>query len=275
MQATDILAESNALLGLGLRGERLYGRRHFLDLLSSFAVPSQVQVRYGAVDLGTVDPLCMNSEAGSPAILLLAGRSWRVTSVDWPTRVAWVEPSSEQGKARWMGTSRALSYALCQAVKAVLCGLVPDVTWSKRALAYLQETQEELPELRLATTTVEHLGDGRVRWWTFAGIRANTTLAQLSGTLLRNAHATDFYLDTQGSIEWERIQDSASDDELARWAERMARPRSLNTKFVECLPPFAIQIMMISRLLDAPAAKKIATQQRGLSSGTISIRSSL
>jgi ATP-dependent Lhr-like helicase len=54
MLEVGILAEDGGVLGLGERGEREFGRRHFSDLVAAFTSPLMLTVRHGAAELGTV-----------------------------------------------------------------------------------------------------------------------------------------------------------------------------------------------------------------------------
>lgn len=258
MLETDILAQQDGQTGFGQRGEKLYGRQNFLDLLSSFASPIQFQVMHGGIDLGVVDPLSLKTGADGPCILLLGGRSWHVTGVDWPKRVAWVEPTREQGKARWMGSSRSLGYTLCQAVRHVLCGALPDVTLSKRADTRLEDIRADLPEMSADRITIEQLGDGRFRWWTFAGGRANATLAGMLRTEWRSIRADDFYLEGQGELNLNRVRELVAVADSSKWVGSLAKSGALNVKFMESLPEFAIYDMNLGRVLDAQTARKVA-----------------
>lgn len=258
MLETGVLAEQDGQTGFGQRGEKLYGRQNFLDLLSSFASPIQFQVMHGGSDLGVVDPLSLKTGADGPCILLLGGRSWHVTSVDWPKRVAWVEPTRKQGKARWMGSSRSLGYTLCQAIRHVLCGALPDVSLSKRANTRLEEIRANLPEMSVDRITVERLDDGRFRWWTFAGGRANATLAGMLRTEWRSIRADDFYLEAQGEFNLNRVREVVAVADPAKWVGSLAKAGALNVKFIESLPESAIYDMTLGRVLDAQTARKVA-----------------
>jgi ATP-dependent Lhr-like helicase len=258
--ASDILAEQDGLLGFGRRGERLYGRRHFLDLLSSFASPIHVQVRHGAIELGTVDPLSLQGGDGAPCILLLGGRSWRVANVDWSKRLAWVEPSGEQGRARWVASSRALGHGLCQGVKRMLCNDRAGLPLSKRARAQLQGLDAELPQLDPERSTLEHLGGGAFRWWTFAGGRANATLAGLLRAGFRSLRATDFYLEGQGSFDWERVRTLADSADPTLLARRVAKSAPPAVKFLAALPGPAVAAMTVARVLDVATARAMVAQ---------------
>lgn len=260
MLESDILAEQDGLLGFGQRGERLYGCRHFLDLLSSFASPIQVQVRYGATELGRVDPLSLQGADGGPCILLLGGRSWRVAHVDWSRRLAWVEPSGEQGRARWVASSRALGYGLCQGVKRMLCNDSAGLPLSKRARAQLQGFDAELPRLDPELSSLQHLGGGAFRLWTFAGGRVNATLVGLVRAGFRNLRATDCYVEGQGTFDRQQVRmlaDAADPMLLARQVARSAPPA---LKFLAAVPASAVAAMTVARVLDVATARAMVAQ---------------
>ena len=262
MLETGILAEQDGLAGFGQRGEKLYGRQNFLDLLSSFASPIQFQVLHGGIDLGVVDPLSLHAGDGEPCILLLGGRSWHVTSVDWPKRVVWVEPSREKGKARWIGTSRSLSYSLCQAVKRILCDTSPEASLSKRAHAQLEEIHTDLPEMDLGHTTIEHIKNGRFRWWTFAGGRANATLAGFLRAEMRSIRTNDFYLEAQGVFDLRHVSKVVSVADSSEWIGSLVKSGALNVKFIEALPMSAVTAMTLGRVLDAQTARQVVGESQ-------------
>jgi ATP-dependent Lhr-like helicase len=171
MCTADILSLNDGLLGIGARGEKLYGRQNFLDLLSSFASPLQLTVRHGSTDLGRIDPIALRGEDDMRPVLLLGGHSWHVTNVEWSRRIVWVEPAKTGGKAKWFGSSRALGFELCQAIKRVLADGDVHVALSKRATEKLSSLREAYPSVSTDGSTIEHTTDGRTRWWTFAGAR--------------------------------------------------------------------------------------------------------
>jgi hypothetical protein len=120
MVAKGILFVSSGLASMGPEGEKLFGRSHFLDLLSAFASPMVLAARHGATELGDVDPMAVQQQKDGPTVLLLGGRSWKVIAVEWSRRTVWVEPTDEKGKSRWLGTSRWLGFEVCQAMRRVL-----------------------------------------------------------------------------------------------------------------------------------------------------------
>ncbi len=159
MCSVGILCINDGLLGFGERGESLYGRQQFLELLSSFASPMQLLVRHGSNELGYIDPVSVQGREGKHHIILLAGHGWKVTSVDWTKRVVWVEPTRGQGKASWFGTGRSSSFGLCQAIKRVLSDDEMSPSLSKRGIQKLRALRDELPVLEAGKTTVERLAD--------------------------------------------------------------------------------------------------------------------
>src|SRR5262249_31639703 len=80
--------------GLGRQGQDSYGRKNFLELFSVFTSPPEFTVLYGKQELGSVHELTfMARHDEGPVVLLLAGRSWRLTHLDWKRRQAFVEPN--------------------------------------------------------------------------------------------------------------------------------------------------------------------------------------
>jgi ATP-dependent Lhr-like helicase len=175
MLATGILAEDAGVLGMGGQGVAMFGRRNFLELVAAFSTPLLLAVRHGGNDLGSIDPLSLESQRTAVPVILLGGRSWRVLHVDWPRRVVSVEPAAETGRSRWFGSSRALHADLARAVERVLATGECGVTLSSRAQASLDRLRGEMPYVDAESVSVVSTGD-EVRIWTFAGGRANALL---------------------------------------------------------------------------------------------------
>ena len=101
-----------------------------------------------------------------------------MTWIDWKRRRCYVEPAEGGGKARWLtpGVSGA-SFALSRAAREVLLGADPPVALTQRAKRILAEVREEhLSAVHPAGIVITRDGED-VRWWTWAGYRANATLA--------------------------------------------------------------------------------------------------
>ena len=257
MCATDILSLNDGLLGIGVRGEKLYGRQNFLDLLSSFASPLQLSVRYGATNLGYIDPIVLRASTDDLPALLLGGHSWHVTNVEWDKRIVWVEPAHTTGKARWIGSSRALGFELCQAIKRVLSdGEVP-VSLSKRAVEKFSLLREAFPQMSASNSTIEHLGNGLARWWTFAGGRANWLIAYL---LRQDGHGVrfdDFCLETKGEILPSRYCDRVQSVAASELGDAATASGLFDLKFGEAVPNSLLASEAAARAIDRSSAAAI------------------
>ena len=110
MIAKKILWSDQGILSFAPEGEARYGRKNFMELLSVFTSPPLFQVTWGRKELGFVHESTFFNKQNKPSVLLLAGRSWKTTHLDWRRRIAHVEPSDERGKSRWLGEGQFLSY---------------------------------------------------------------------------------------------------------------------------------------------------------------------
>ncbi|MFI5868312.1 DEAD/DEAH box helicase [Streptomyces sp. NPDC051546] len=172
------LDEDGGMLFIGPEAERRFGRRHFIELTASFTAPPQFTVLSGRTEIGQTDPSVLTEERTGPRRLLLGGRSWQVTFIDWGRRRVFVEQVDSGGVAKWASGSLAgLSYALTRAMRDVLLGADPPVALTRRAEGCLTEWREEdAPQLvHPDGSLITRLGTD-VRWWTWAGYRANATL---------------------------------------------------------------------------------------------------
>ncbi|WP_406724311.1 DEAD/DEAH box helicase [Streptomyces sp. GD-15H] len=173
------LDTDGGLLFVGPEAERRFGKRHFIELTASFTAPPQFTVLSGRTEIGRTDPSVLTEERPGPRRLLLGGRSWQVTYIDWLRKRVFVEPADSGGVAKWMnGGIAGLSYALTRAMREVLLGAAPPVTLTRRAEACMAEQREtDAPDTVLPGGTLITRVGSDVRWWTWAGYRANATLA--------------------------------------------------------------------------------------------------
>jgi len=108
MLETEVLSESEGVIGFGPRGEREFGRRHFGELVAAFTSPMMLIVHHGAAELGTIQPASLPVSGDEKPVLLLGGKSWKVTNIDWPRRRVDVIPVQGGGRSRWLGGGRNL-----------------------------------------------------------------------------------------------------------------------------------------------------------------------
>lgn len=178
MLSRQILVQDGGILGMGPEGERLYGGKNFMELLSVFDTPPVFTVFSGPRNLGSVHPLSFRRSDGEPAVLSLGGRAWQITDIDFKHKTAHVVPSEYIGRSRWLGESQPLSYEMCQAVRRILLGGEPKQDWSRRAAAEIKQVLEETSCVAQNGLVVEVEKDkNRTVWWTFAGLLANSQLA--------------------------------------------------------------------------------------------------
>ncbi|MER7517974.1 DEAD/DEAH box helicase [Streptomyces sp. NPDC126499] len=179
------LDSDGGMLFIGQEAERRFGRRHFIELTASFTAPPQFTVLSGRTEIGRMDPSVLTEERPGPRRLLLAGRSWQVTFIDWGRKRVFVEPVESGGVAKWSsGSVAGLSYALTRAMREILLGEDPPVALTRRAEICLQDWRSEQGPHMVhpgGTLVVRHGND--VRWWTWAGYRANATLGATLGSI--------------------------------------------------------------------------------------------
>ena len=182
LRAEDFLVEDSGLLFIGPRAEKEFGRRYFMDLLSSFTADPELRVVAGRREIGSVSPLALSGhKPDQPKLLLLAGRAWRIEAIDWDRHEVMVSEQPEKGAVRWPSVPIAESFELVRAQREVLLGANPDVELSTRAVERLKVLREDLT----GTVTPDGLvlverGAGAVLW-TWAGLCANETLLAALG----------------------------------------------------------------------------------------------
>jgi ATP-dependent Lhr-like helicase len=185
---TDYLIEQgfvqreDGMLFIGPEAERKFGRRHFMGLMAVFTAPPEFTVLHGRDEIGRTDPVLLVDRVEGPRLLLLGGRSWRVTWIDWKRRRCFVEPADGGGRARWLGgTPGGLSFELARAMREVLLGADPPVTLTRRAAGILAGLRSDGIGRVHSSGTVISGGDNDLRWWTWAGYRVNATLKATLG----------------------------------------------------------------------------------------------
>jgi ATP-dependent Lhr-like helicase len=179
MLETGVMADDGGVLGLGERGEREFGHRHFGDLVAAFSSPLMLTVRHGSTELGTVHPASLAGVRRTAVpVLLLGGRSWEVVEIDWPRRRVSVVPAKGGGRSRWLGSGRTLSAQICHAAERIVAGAAPSCQLSRRAVARLAEVRERLVFVDGRSLPIVADGDGQVHVWPFAGGLASASLAR-------------------------------------------------------------------------------------------------
>ncbi|TDC41399.1 DEAD/DEAH box helicase [Micromonospora sp. KC213] len=255
------LDADSGMLFIGPEAERRFGRRHFMDMLAVFTAPPQFTVLSGRTEIGWTDPALLTAKVEGPRLLLLAGRSWRVTHTDWKRRRCFVEPADGGGKALWMtgGSPQGLSYRMVRAMRDVLLGAEPAVMLTARA-------NTRLAALRDDTDAAVHPGgsvivrdrEGEVRWWTWAGFRANATLI---ATLNDLADPTQRYDDAcirlRHDLDREMWRTATADAEQRICLPDVTEKALAGLKFSAALPPRLASATLAARLADVESAAAV------------------
>ena len=128
LRGEGFLVEDSGLLSVGPRAESEFGKRHFMDLLSTFVADPELRVVAGTKEIGFVSPLALPKPADRDnKPLVLAGRGWHIRDVDWERFTVWVEEVQAKGDVKWPSDAIGLSYELPRPA-ARFC-LAPHQTW--------------------------------------------------------------------------------------------------------------------------------------------------
>ncbi|MFI6692090.1 DEAD/DEAH box helicase [Streptomyces sp. NPDC050433] len=258
--AEGFLDEDDGLLFVGPEAERRFGRRHFIELTASFTAPPQFTVLAGRTEIGQMDPSVLTEERPGPRRLLLGGRSWQVTFIDWGRKRVFVEPADGGGVAKWTsGSLVGLSFALTRAMREVLLGADPPVSLTRRAeLCLATWREEEATEIVDPGGTLVARQGGDVRWWTWAGYRANATLAAtLSSIADPVQRPTDCYVRLREDLTrdmWRASREAAGGGEVLVLPD-VDRRAVRGLKFSTALPERLAVATVAARLADFDGAR--------------------
>jgi ATP-dependent helicase Lhr and Lhr-like helicase len=187
------LDHEDGMLFIGPEAELRFGHRHFMGLMAVFTSPPEFTVLHGRDEIGRTDPALLTDQVDGPRLLLLGGRTWRVTWTDWKRRRCFVEPAEGRGRARWMNTVGVggISYAIARAMRDVLLGADPAVILTRRAAGVLAGLRSDAIGRVHSSGTVISGDYDDLRWWTWAGYRTNATLKATLGSLADQSQRVD------------------------------------------------------------------------------------
>ncbi|MBE1530892.1 DEAD/DEAH box helicase [Actinomadura algeriensis] len=250
------------MLFVGPEAERTFGRRHFMELTTAFTVMPQFTVLHGREEVGRTDPALLTERVEGPRLLLLAGRSWRVTWIDWKRRRCFVEAADAGGKARWsMPGVNGLSFALAQAVRDVLLGAAPPVRLTRRGERLLANARETaVPTVHPGGTLISRSGED-VRWWTWAGYRANATLKASLGTVSDPEQKVgDFFVRLRTDLTPQAWNTARADAQKHLCLPPADSTALKGLKFSEALPQRLAEATLSARLVDLNGAETVLAQ---------------
>lgn len=251
------LVDDGGLLMIGPATEKAFGRRHFMDLLSSFDAEKELRVVSGTKELGFISPLALPREGSAKSDakpILMNGRAWHVEQVNWERFEAHVSPVSYKGDVRWHSDAIALSFEMMRAQRDVLLGATPDVPLSRRAVDRLDLVREaRANQVSVEGPVVERSGHD-VHLWTWAGLKANETLrAGLGGA---EGQSYNDVMVLRGAGELARLAEVLFDDVVPRIPVEMVE----SLKFSAALPGSTAVKTLSERFADRAGAQSVARE---------------
>jgi ATP-dependent Lhr-like helicase len=257
---TDGFVEPDGeLMTIGPRAEERFGRRHFMGMTAVFTAPPQFTVIEGRREIGLVDPSLLTDKVDGPRLLLLGGQSWRVNWIDWKRRRCYVEVAKSGGRARWgSGGIGGAGSALSRSVRAVLLGDDPPVRLTSRAAKVLAELRDsEMPTVHPSGTMIVRNGPD-VRWWTWAGYRANATLTSTLSELTDGVQPFDDASIRLRADLTPALWRSGTTDAVQRLCLPEVDDRALaGLKFSEALPATLARLTLAARMADLSGAADV------------------
>jgi ATP-dependent helicase Lhr and Lhr-like helicase len=250
--AHGYLDSDNGMLFIGPEAERRFGHRHFMALMAVFTAPPEFTVLHGRDELGRVDPSLLADRVEGPRLLLLGGRSWRVTWTDWKRRRCFVEPAEDGGRARWLSDGvGGISYEIARSMRDVLLGAEVPVTLTRRASGVLTGLRSDaIGRVHDAGLVISRSEDD-LRWWTWAGYRVNATLkATLGGLADETQRVDDLSVRLRGDLHpatWRSLAGSLEDRLCLPEVDEKALT---GLKFSETLPRHLAEATLAARLAD-------------------------
>jgi ATP-dependent Lhr-like helicase len=259
--AHGFVEREDGMLFIGPEAELKFGRRHFMGLMAVFTAPPEFTVLHGREEIGRTDPVLLADRVYGPRLLLLGGRSWRVTWTDWKRRRCFVEPAEEGGRARWLSSAvGGLSFEIARAMRDVLLGDDPSVTLTRRGAGTLAGLRSDAIGRVVSAGTVVSSTDGDLRWWTWAGYRVNATLKATLGEVADTSQRVgDLYIRLRADLRastWPAVR-SLRDQLVLPEVDDKALT---GLKFSEALPrPLAVATLA-RRLADLDHASAVLAE---------------
>ncbi|GAA4918995.1 ATP-dependent Lhr-like helicase [Stackebrandtia albiflava] len=253
------LDHDQGMLHIGPAAEKRFGMRHFLDLTSVFTAAPEFTALNGRTEIGRIDPAVLAEPGDGPRAILLAGRAWRITGIDWKRRRVHLEPSTEGGRIRWnsIDSSGGRSFALTRATRDVMLGEDPPVRLTRRAVAALADARAKHDGHVSRDGLVVERSPQEARWWTWAGYRANLTIRAGLAHFVDDTGVTDNWLRLRPETTIADLRGIAADSLVPPEPDDRA-VRGL--KFSTALPVDIAKTTLAARLADLPSAAQVITE---------------
>jgi ATP-dependent helicase Lhr and Lhr-like helicase len=250
-------------LHIGPEAERRFGRRYFSDLTAVFSAPPEFTVLAGRSEIGTIGTDVLSDEVNETRFLLLGGRSWKITHIDWDRRSCFVEAAEGGGRAKWSGTAGSVSYEVARGMRQVVLGTSPNgISLTSRTERIIEELRESYRDRVSSDAFVVRLPSGSPgRWWTWAGTTANRSLrASLPGVVDPRQRVDEKSLRLLPGVGVREFSTALRD---IRWRNPLADMNALNgLKFSTALPTSLAQQTLGARLGNESVAQSVAAEKK-------------
>lgn len=257
LRTEGFLVDDGGTLMIGPAAERAFGRRHFIDLLSSFAAERELRVVAGTKEIGFISPLALPraDDNGEKDAILMNGRAWHVENVDWQRFVVHVSQVAGKADVRWHSEPIALSFELMRAQRNVLLGETPDVPLTQRAQTRLDSLRERRAEQVVNSGLVVERTGSDVHLWSWAGLKANETLRAALGD--PEGRSYNDVMVIRGLDDTAAISRAAVDDSVPAIPVEMAQ----ELKFSAALPPDVAVRILAERFTDTAGAADVTRKR--------------
>jgi ATP-dependent Lhr-like helicase len=196
----DFLHDDGGMYSMGLKAEKAFGKKNFMEIYSVFSAPLEFEVINLAGDvIGTIQWDFLEKLLEESAAFYLAGRSWMVERIEWKKKCVKVVPAPAGKIPKWGGiTPNFLGYKICRQMRDILVNTdeYPYLDFqAKELLESLRDDQQAYLSEEFAP--IEHDNKGMI-WWTWAGGNVNNTI--------RTVLKIELGIDVQASNEYIKIK---------------------------------------------------------------------
>lgn len=277
MTASGFLWSTNGLLVMGDEGERVFGRRNFMEMYAVFSSPQLFTVQtLAGRELGSLEQAFVDDLMEGESTFVLAGRRWQVERINLKERRVRVSAAASGKRPSWTSfMPQHLGLTLCQQVREVLLDDDEPSYLHKTAAEALRARRHELaPVLRDEDCLL--IDEDQVTWWTFAGGRINRTLRGVLEVHGWSVTHDNFKVicerpheETSLELLWANAEATLRnpetwDADASHWATITdGLPNFRLSKFQRALPDWAVREMMVDFLLAPDATRTWAAQQWG------------
>jgi ATP-dependent Lhr-like helicase len=265
LTAEGYLFLADGRYSMGEKGEKVFGRKNFMELYAVFSSPVLFRVQTaGRREIGSLEQDFVDQLVEEMSSFLLGGRAWTVEQISHSERIVRVREAPRGKKPKWGGfIPQILGYELCRKVMQVLCGADEYPYLDEMGSRALAEQREDLGELLRRRGNSIRVDDDGAHWWTFAGGRINHTMKYALGWIGDwKVVADNFQLRVEGNgVGHLPVEDAIRrmtapgfwDDPETHHAIIARLPEYRLSKFQRALPDAASAEMVGRYLLDTHA----------------------